>query len=300
MEKLPATADLFAYADEAGVRGPVRDLTPAGDHETSLICTLPVPAEHDNYLRQRCRPLFERFRAAAPPGAALHITDAFSPGNEAWGAVAETVRYELFSMMHASRVVVVYVARRAGLARAMHEAGETVRADANSKKLSKVKIVGANRPSDLRIEDDLMINLGLMLDAFAEQEGRKRVDIKFDQTDPAVAARYEKALEITRNVSRTQDTVKGWDPDRQEQVSRDLIINAGAPFPLDSRFLGEISVVGKDDPLILLADVVANSLWRHLNALPHDAKLNNVSSVAKWPLGELVWGKDHEKLFDVI
>ena len=45
--------------------------------------------------------------------------------------------------------------------------------DAKSKKLSKVKIVGANRPSDLRIEDDLMINLGLMLDAFAEQEGRR-------------------------------------------------------------------------------------------------------------------------------
>ena len=112
--------------------------------------------------------------------------------------------------------------------------------------------------------------------------------------------RYKKALEITRNVSRTQETVKGWDPDRQEQVSRDLIINAGAPFPLDSRFLGEISVVGKDDPLIFLADVVANSLWRHLNAPPHNANLNYASSVATWPLGELVWGKDHEKLFDVI
>ena len=96
---MPATADFFAYADEAGVRGPVRDLTAARDHETSLICTLPVPAEYDDYLREHCRPLFERFTAAAPPGAALHITDAFSPGNEAWGAVAELVRYELFSMI---------------------------------------------------------------------------------------------------------------------------------------------------------------------------------------------------------
>jgi hypothetical protein len=213
---------------------------------------------------------------------------------------AEQVRYELFSMMHASRVVVVYVARRAGLARTMYEAGETVLADAKSKKLSKVKIVGADRPNDLRIEDDVMVSLALMLDTFAEHEKRKRVDIRFDQTDAAVVDRYEGALEITRNVSRSQRTVRGWDPDKEEKVSRELIIEAGAPFRLDSRFLGKITVVGKDNPLIFITDVVANALWRHLCSLPHDAKLNNAFSVADWPLGELVWGKDHDKLFDTL
>lgn len=29
-----------------------------------------------------------------------------------------------------------------------------------------------------------------------------------------------------------------------------MVIKAGASFPLDGRFLGRISVVGKDDPLI--------------------------------------------------
>ena len=106
-----------------------------------------------------------------------------APGTKPWRTAAEQVRYELFSMMHASRLVVVYVARRAALARVMYEAGQTVRVDAKSKKLSKVKIVGANRPNDLRIEDDVMISLALMLDAFAEHERRKRVDIRFDQTD---------------------------------------------------------------------------------------------------------------------
>lgn len=300
MEELPIAADLFAYTDEAGVRGPVRDLTVAHDPEISLLCALLVPAEHDERLRQMVRPLFDRFKLATPAGAALHITDAFRPGNETWRAAAEQVRYELFSMMHANRVVVVYVGRRAGLARVRYEAREMVRVDAKSKKLSKVKIVGSNRSNDLHIEDDVMISLALMLDAFAEHEGRKRVDIRFDQTDAAVVERYEGALEIIRNVSHRQRTVQGWDPDKQERVFRELIIKAGAAFPLDSRFLGNITVVGKDDPLIFLTDVVANALWRHLCRLPDDAKLNNASSVADWPLGELVWGKDHDKLFDTI
>jgi hypothetical protein len=292
--------DLLAYADEAGIRGPVRNLTPALDREISVLCTLPIPTEHLDFVRRQCAPLFSRFKAAAPPGAKLHMTEAFKKGNETWRAVAEQVRYELFSMMHARRVIVIYVARRARVARIMYEAGEVLRADAQAKKVSKIKIIGSNRPNDYRIEDDLMISLGVMLDTFAEQENRQRVDIMFDQVDKGVADRYENALDITRKVSRTEKTVHGWDPDKGEQVSRDLIIEAGAPFPLDSRFLGKISVVGKDDPLVFAVDVVANSLWRHLGTLQCDANLNDGPSVADWPLGELVWSKDHQKIFDFL
>jgi hypothetical protein len=189
MSELPIAADLFAYTDEAGVRGPARDLTPEQDGGISLLCALPVPAEHDQSLRGMVRPLFEQFKAAAPAGAALHITDAFRPGNEAWRAVAEQVRSKLFLMMRASRVILIYVARRARLARTMHERGEALRASAMEKKVSKVKIVGANRPDDTRIEDDVMISLALMLDAFAECENRKRVDIRFFQTLKALDVR---------------------------------------------------------------------------------------------------------------
>lgn len=293
-------ADFLAYTDEAGTRGPVRDLTPAQDHEISLLCSLPVPSEHDEQLRRTLQPLYERFKAAAPPGATLHVTDAFLPGNEAWRTVTEAVRYELFCTMHAMRIIVIYAARRAQVARTMFDIGETVVAHAKSKKMSKVKIVGGNRPNDLRLEDDLMINLALLFDAFAEHEGRKRVDIKFDQTDAAVVKRYEKAIEVTRNISQSQKTVQGWDPEKQERVFREMIIKAGAPFPLDTRYVGNISVVGKDDALIFATDVVANSLWRHLRTLPPDAPLNSATSVATWPLGELVWGKDHDKLFDTL
>jgi hypothetical protein len=295
-------ADLITFVDEAGRRGPVRDLTVADDGEVSVLCTLPIPAEHLGIARDLISPLFNRFKAAAPAGAKLHITEAFKAGNDAWRKIAEQVRYELFSMMHAHRIIVIYVARRAGLARSMYEQQEALQADARARAGSRVKIVGSNRPNDDRVEDNLMISLALMLDTFAERENRKRVDILFDQIDAEVAARYEAALEITRNVSGSRTTVRGWDPDKGEKgerVSRDIIIKAGAPFPLDSRFLGKISVVGKDDPLIFAVDVVANSLWRHLCTLAPDAKLNDGASVASWPVGDLVWAKDSDKNFDL-
>lgn len=291
--------DLLAFADEAGARGLLRDLTPATDHEVSVLCTLPIPAEHLDTVRREFQPLFARFAAAAPAGAKLHITEAFAPGNDAWRVVAEQVRDDLFALMHQMRVISIYMARRSKVARLTFERLQSVKEEAKAQKRSKIQIVGANRPSDERIEDQLMIGLALMLDTFAEQEQRKRVDIMFDQIDAPIAARYAKALEVTRNVSRTGKTVHGWDPDRKERVSGEIVIEAGAPFPLDSRFLGEISVVGKNDPIVFAADVVANSLWRHLRALPDKADLNGPTSVEGWPLGDLVWGKGAEKGFDL-
>lgn len=292
------TADLLTFVDEAGRRGPVRDLVPSNDDDISLLCGLPIPAEHVDAVRACLRPLFDRFREAAPKNAKLHITDAFRDGNESWRAVAEQVRKDLFSVMHEHRIIIIYVARRARLARKMHKTLEELMSDAKSGATSKVRIVGSNRPNDERVEDNLMTSLALMLDTFAEQEDRKEVDILFDEVDTAVANRYQRALETTRNISRNQKTVRGWDPDKQERLSRSVIMRAKAPFRLDSRFLGRIFVVGKDDPLVFAVDVVANSLWRHLSTLPPTADLNAGESVAKWPIGCLVWARDFDMGFD--
>ena len=137
-----------------------------------------------------------------------------------------------------------------------------------------------------------MIALALMLDTFAESEGQQSIDIKFDEIEKAVAKRYESALEITRNVSKTTEAVEGWNPDTKGKEHGQIVISASAPFELDSKYLGEITVVGKSDPLIFAVDVVANSLWRHLGRLPPNALLNNATSVVGWEAESLVWGKD--------
>jgi hypothetical protein len=289
---------IMVFADEAGYRGAVRDLTAQNDREISLICTLAIPAEYEDMVRTWVQPLYDHFRSATPTNAVLHISDAFKRGNESWGAVAATVRHELFALMCERGMIVIYVARRAALARKLYEDSQALKREAQANKTSKVKTVGANRPDDTRIEDEVMISLALMLDTFAEQEGGKTVDIKFDQLDAAVARRYEDALEITRNVSRSAHVVKGWDPKKREKLTGQIDVSASASFELDSKFLGKITVAGKDDPLVFAADVVANSLWRHLSKLHADAKLNAASSVSGWEAESLVWGKDHDKGFD--
>ena len=96
----------------------------------------------------------------------------------------------------------------------MHQRNATLRAQAKAVRRSSVKIVGENRPSDARIEDELMLSLALRLDAFAdEMAGQvhdvRQVDLLFDQID--IAERYEATIQRTREVSKNVTTVKGWD-----------------------------------------------------------------------------------------
>lgn len=291
--------DILAFVDEAGERGFVRDLSPERDDLVSVLCAIPVPSEHLDCLRDELRPLYDRFKEAAPGGAKLHITDAFKPGNEEWRTVAEQVRKELFSKMHEMQVILIYVARRCRVARQMFETMDDARQQMMSKRRSSVKIVGANRPSDEKIEDDLMKSLALMLDAFAEDASRQHVDIFFDEIDTEVAKRYESSLGSTRHISGSVSLVRGWDSRTKEKVEGQVAISVETPIRLDSKFLGTISVVGKDDPLIFAVDIVANSLWRHLSSLATNTALNNRTSVTGWDLENLVWAKDAPNNFDL-
>jgi hypothetical protein len=92
----PPKPDVICFIDEAGDRGYLRNLTAYDDDKISVLCALPVPAEHLDDVRSVVSPLYREFVTAAPPGAKLHITDAFKPGNEAWAAVARDVRRRLF------------------------------------------------------------------------------------------------------------------------------------------------------------------------------------------------------------
>jgi len=71
---------ISAFSDEAGSRGYVRKLTDSIDHEVSLLCSLFIPEEHVDTVRQEFQAPYHKFCSAAPSGAKLHITDAIFPG----------------------------------------------------------------------------------------------------------------------------------------------------------------------------------------------------------------------------
>jgi hypothetical protein len=282
-----------AYIDEAGARGFLRDLKPERDNDFGLMCAVVFdPGGHEKAL-QAFSPAFEAFRNAAPIGAKLHITEAFAPGNEAWRRVAEQVREEYLRLIQKIKPLIIYAARRVRLARASHERIKDLKARAKSGRRLPIKLVGENRPNDARIEDDLITSLVLRLDAFAEDVaaqlfGVKEVSLLFDETD--MAERYETVIQRTREVSKSTTRVPGWDPGQNKPLEGKVVFQVDVPFRLDTKFIGEIQVVGKAHPLVLAADIVANHLAHHLGRLPASSPLHAPSSVEGWVLRDRVWG----------
>ena len=122
----------------------------------------------------------------------------------------------------------------------------------------------------------------------------------FDELDPNVAQRYVDAVDRTRNIGRSTRRVKGWDPRTESRVEGEISFQADAPFPLHTRFLGELRVAGKLDPLVLATDTVANSLHDHLVGLPAKAYLNRPQSIAGWELEDRVYGARDDAIEDIL
>ena len=299
MAEVSSTAvDTLAFVDEAGARGLSRNLTDDRDAEIALVCSLVFPADRIDTFRARFEPGYNRFIEAKPEAEKAHITDAFRPGNEEWAVVANEVRTEFYGLVTELQIPIIYEARRLETERSGHERLEELTASARATRRSNIKV--PRRPSQSRVEEQLIIGLTLKLDAFCEDATRQRVDLYFDEIDAPLAKIYRAAMDVTRQVGNSTTTVKGWDPDAQKPVTGEIRIKAHASFPLDVRFVGDLHVAGKSDPLVLATDVVANALHYHLRSLPDDAYLNRPTSIAGWVLAERVYGVRDNAIEDLI
>lgn len=295
---MTSVADTLAFVDESGARGYSRRLAPARDHELGLVCALLVPAPRVEEFRNAFRPGYERFADAMPDGTKPHITDAFASGNERWADVARSVRTEFQGLIRRLEVPVVYEARRLALERDAHERRENLVTQARATRRSPIRI--PDHPNQATVEGQLILGLALKLDAFCEDIGRQRIDLMFDELDVRVAERYRDAIDRTRNIGRSTHRRKGWNPQTKSPVEGEISFQADAPFTLHTRFLGELRVAGKLDPLALATDTVANSLYDHLVALPAKAYLNCPQSIAGWELEDRVYGVRDDAIEDII
>lgn len=291
-------ADTLAFIDESGARGYSRKLTAARDHDLGLMCALLIPTERVREFRNAFRSGYEQFLNAMPDSARPHITDAFMSGNECWATVARSVRSEFHRLIRCLQIPVIYEARRLAVERNSHERQELLVSQAKETRRSPIRI--PDRVSQSRIEDQLVLGLALKLDAFCEDFKRRRVDMLFDEIDNTMAQGYRTVVDRTRNIGKSRRVVKGWNPETKSQVRGEISFEVHAPFPLNTRSLGELHVVGKADPLMLAADIVANSLYDHLRGLASDAFLNCRPSIDGWDLEDRVYGVSDNPIEDII
>ena len=288
-----------AYVDESGRFGLVRDIFPERDDLIGVLAAVVFAPEQRRRAVERLTPAFEAFATAAPPGAKLHITDAFAAGNEDWAAVAVDVRKTYLAVLAELCCPITYAARRHGVARS-HRQWLDDAIDAHPSPSSPVRLVGAERPDAERIESTIMKYLALRLDAYAEDHRSGIIDLVFDAADEGVMRRYQAAVERTRSISGTTSTTHGWHLEQKRRVSATVTTTVSSPIPVDVRFVGDLRVSAKDDPLVLAADIVANGINHQLRALPADAALHRPESLASWPLSHLVWGNRDNPIEDIL
>ena len=291
-------ADILAFIDESGARGYSRKLTSVRDHELGLMCALLIPAERIEEFRSAFQSGYERFLDAMPDGAKPHITDAFMSGNECWAIIARSVRSEFHWLTRCLQIPVIYEARRLAVERNSHERQERLVSQAKATHHSPIRI--SDHVNQSKIEDKLILGLAIKLDAFCEDIKRRRIDLLFDQIDDKMVQGYRVVVERARNIGKSRRVVKGWDPETKSQVRGEISLETYAPFLLETRFLGELYVVGKTDPLMLATDIVTNSLYDHLQSLAADAFLNRPSSIDGWTLEDRVYGVMDNAIDDII
>lgn len=285
-----AEADrIVAFVDEAGEKGFSRKLTEARDDGVGLLCSLSFPSERPDEMRARFKPGFDRFAGACPPDAKPHVADAFVAGREGWADIARSVRDEFFGLVRELELPVIYEARRGRVDRQSHEHRSEIAKKARAGRRSSVRL--PERPDGTRLEEALITGLLLKLDALGETYHDRLVDLCFDETDHLDLFRKHADRVSTTGQPRKR-TVKGWDENKKVPVKAEWTFHLRATnvdFPLEAKHIGNLSVVGKSDPLILAVDMVANHLWRHLTQLSPKAQLNAPSSIAGWRLEDRVW-----------
>ena len=126
------------------------------------------------------------------------------------------------------------------------------------------------------------------------------MDLLFDNLDGKLARLYRDTIERTRKIGNSTHILKSRHPDPALRTEFKLSFESDSPIPLSTRFLGQLRIAGKSDPLVLAADSLANALYDHLTSLPSDAHLNRPSSIEGWDLAHRVYGVRDDAIEDII
>jgi hypothetical protein len=204
------------------------------------------------------------------------------------------------------RVPIIYAARRLRVLREGYE--NTQKALAQAEQLSAQarsgqpkRITTSKRPSDERIEEDLVAGLSLLLNAYAEHFGVTQIDMATDQMDIPIAADLEERINEMRSISFSQTVLKAFDLTARQPLQKTITFKVNdPPFPINATHLGVLNVVGKDDPLVFATDAVVNALNDHLLSLSAAAPLSAHSSIQNWTLRDRVWGQRDDAIEETL
>lgn len=292
-------ADAMGIVDEAGFTGKVKNLAPERDDEIGLVAALMLPDGDLEKWEAEFRPPFEAFRASAPAGAKLHVTDAFASGDTAWAAVAAASRRDVFDRIQRLRLLVVYTARRAVVARTTHALMSEIRDRAQA--ASPPHITVSRRPSTTRHVAECFQGVVSVIDILAGSAGCGHVALYSDTIDATVLADMEAAADRLRRLSRRETEIRGFDKAAKLRLAGKISFSVDLPG-IDVSRVGRLEPLGKSSALVFASDVVCNALLHHLEGLPRNLPLNTMRSVEGFALERQVFAppSDMADIYNII
>ena len=288
MQGSATSFDAIAYVDEAGALGRTSRLGSEHDDDIGLFAAVLLEGDKLAKAADDFTPAVELFKASAPTGSRLHITDASASGNEAWARAADSAREEAYELVRRLRIPVIFEARRLRGQREFRDTLAEIGRKATEGRRSGIEVKA--RASKERIEENLLEMLLEKLEVYGEDARLNAIEVRFDDVDRSLFKSYEKKLDELRGTDDTMEDVMGYERATgvlHHGTVRTQIQGASAAV----RRVAGLAVAGKNDPLVLLVDIVANSLNDYFRRLDNGRDIDELST-REWCLATGVWPKE--------
>ncbi len=277
----------FAFVDESGAKGHIRDLDSSRDEEFALMVGIIIDAAQHAAIENVFTPGFNKFKTATPVGKALHFAEAFHEDpNGPWATTAKEVRAEFFSLLKHHKLPIIYSVFRVSDKRREYDALQATADQAQANQTSAVEI---NRQVDKSsLETDTFKDLLVKLGTWAEDESAV-VDVFIDNTSSGLLADYRRANRDLAALGGLELQPRAFDRQAGEVVTgMKGVFTLMSNFPVPIKAIERIGVSTKEDPLILVVDGVANSLYNRLKNAPAGSNLEQKACLGEWELNSLL------------
>ena len=133
----------------------------------------------------------------------------------------------------------------------------------NKHKPSNPRVKISNNPQKTRIYNSLLEGVITKLDKMCNTEGSTNLVMVSDHVDLGI---HKEALELLGYLKEKEHrkTVTGFDTLTKEIVSKDILSKAEG-MDLSIKYVKTIEVNRSETPMTITADIIANTLYRHIN-----------------------------------
>ncbi|MDR0319576.1 MAG: hypothetical protein LBH81_02440 [Rickettsiales bacterium] len=274
------------YIDESGHKGYSHKLSTENEKKISVFAGVVVPAASEKQIMELFRPLFEKFKAGMPTNMKLHITDAFGSEDENVKKLAREVRDGYLEIFKQNQGIVLFGAKRAAIEKRSFDTMKGLLAKSAST-INPDLHVNEPYPKET-LEGKAFMSMHGKMEAFAQDFEFDEVVPLLDEIDEGKKEEYEGLMDEFRNINGEKIiNTTAWDKVNKKVIKRGgkISFSVKGLHHTENR-VSDINVVGKDNPLILLADILANYIHNYMIGLPEEASLHAPSSYIGFDLYE--------------